>query len=194
MTSLAFSAEHHYGRGARWKNLKKSHNFIYKNLDFIIVESDPSDEVPESWTWLEGRLYCAIQFKTDYYSLNSAIKQREVEEIAKENNVISKAWLGLFEESEGSWKWPDGSPTNDYFNWKSPPTVDNKLLRGIIKFDWGRTKFGKWTSSFESRSLEALLCSKRTLQGTCRRHRTFFFLPTPSLPQTLVTLTRPWIW
>ncbi len=85
----------------------------------------------------------------------------EVKSLAKENNVISKGWLGLFEESEGSWKWPDGSPTNNYFNWKNTPSADTKLWRGIIKFDASGKNFGKWTSSFQGRTLKALLCSKR---------------------------------
>ncbi len=155
------------------KNLKKPTIFYsianvnHKNIDFIIVESyNRSDEVPESWTWLEGRLYCAIQLKSDYYPINSAIKQMEVESLAKENNITSKGWLGLFEESEGSWKWPDGSPTNNYFNWKDLPSADTKLWGATIRFDVRGTNFGKWTSSRQTRALDILVCSRRTLLNT----------------------------
>ncbi len=58
--------------------------------------------------------------------------------MAFENNIETKAWIGLTDElSEGTWYWLDGEPTNDFYFWRSGSTPPNGTDKhaSMIRFD-----------------------------------------------------------
>ncbi len=134
----------------------------FEGNDFIIVVGS------SPWKLNKAKQYCKTILPTFYdlkpstlYSINSWEKQSAVSKVAFENNIRTKAWIGLTDElSEGTWYWQDGEPTNDFYFWRSGSTPPNGTDKhaSMIRFDL----FGYgWDPISKVRKVDAIICSHR---------------------------------
>ncbi len=72
----------------------------YEGDGFFVVHTDGDD--PSMFTWTEGRAYCRSEFGTDYFAINSAEKQTNVQSTASSNGVNYKTWAGFTDSNDFS--------------------------------------------------------------------------------------------
>ncbi len=135
-------------------NIPSPHISCTKIKGFVLVFGGGT-----TYTWQEARDYC-VALGTDLYSVNSALKQSNVEATAAAlpSPVTTKTWAGL-QYSGAAWEWVDGMATDGYFNWRhSPPNTARPKV--VLRLDKGGGSYAKWDPTTHSvNGVGAFLCS-----------------------------------
>ncbi len=112
------------------------------NIGFVVVDGEGV-----FYKWDEAVDYCQNEFAKPLYTVNSALKQSKVEELATEKGVNIKAWVGLTDDISPyqMWVWVDGQNTNGYSNWRQGnPAADAQRTKTALRLDRTGATYGQW--------------------------------------------------
>ncbi len=124
------------------------------------------DETAPWTSWKRARAYCVDELGTDYYAINSDLKQTKVKLLALEKGLTAKAWTGL--NYDGSkWLWSDGSKSLGYSNWLTVPTDPDTFSKVALSFDKNAPNFGKWKAQRPGSDANILVCKKEEETVCC---------------------------
>ncbi len=124
-------------------------------IEFTIV----FDETTPWTSWKSAKDYCKNELGTNFYAINSDLKQMKVNSLAWDEGLTDRAWVGLYYDGT-EWLWSDGSPTLGYSNWLTVPTDPDAFSKVVLLFNKNETDFGKWKARRPSTDGNIIVCKK----------------------------------
>jgi len=115
---------------------RKQAFIVYETSDFYVIfnaEKDTANYFGVSWA--NGQSYCQKKYGTDLATVDTAEKQKQIDDVYLSDNNYYAVWIGLYANG-GKYSFKDGTQINGYTNWK--PGFPRSSASGRCVMNYGK--------------------------------------------------------